>query len=46
MIVPAGVVDKKTGHWRYKAENYLLPALYPFRGRDAHRANPPLIAQC
>ena len=27
MIVPAGVVDKKTGHWRYKAENYLFPAL-------------------
>ena len=27
MIVPAGVVDKKTGHWRYKAEKYLFPAL-------------------
>lgn len=27
MIVPAGVVDKATGHWRYKAENYLFPAL-------------------
>ena len=26
MIVPAGVVDEKRGHWRYKAEHYLFPA--------------------
>jgi hypothetical protein len=27
MIVPAGVVNEKTGHWRYRTEDYLFPTL-------------------